>query len=109
MHFANPELLLLLILIIPMAWVLKKGSSQLEKIFKPEILAKIRVPGSGLGARVRNLFFIAAFALRFAILGQQAFVHKSDLGGQRQGRIRHQPLSRAIRCAAACRVSSFLG
>lgn len=61
MTFANPEFFLLLIAAVPMLWMLKKGNAPLEKVFRPEILAKIRVRGSGLSVRVRNMLLIAAF------------------------------------------------
>lgn len=70
MHFLNPELFWLLLLVIPMFWLMRSGQSQLERFFKPEILAKIRVPGSGLRARTRNLLLIAAFACAVTALAR---------------------------------------
>ena len=66
MSFHNPEWLFLLLLAIPMLWVSKKGVSQLEKIFKPRVLEKIRVAGSGFGARVRNILLVLSFV--FAVI-----------------------------------------
>ena len=62
-HFDDSVWLWLLLLLIPMLWMLKKGTSQLEEVFRPEILAKIRVPGSGWSRRVRGMLLIAAFVL----------------------------------------------
>ncbi len=63
MSFHNPQLLWLLLLILPMVWMLKQGKSPLERIFNPRILEKIRVPRSGLSGKVRSIFMIVAFAL----------------------------------------------
>ncbi len=63
MSFHNPQLLWLLLLILPMVWILKQGKSPLERIFNPRILEKIRVPHSGLSGKVRSIFMIVAFAL----------------------------------------------
>ncbi len=63
MTFANQQLLLLLLAAVPMLWMLKRGRSPLERVFKPEILAKIRVQGSGISTRMRNLLLIGAFIL----------------------------------------------
>ncbi len=63
MSFHNPQLLWLLLLILPMVWILKQGKSPLERIFNPRILEKIRVPRSGLSGKVRSIFMIVAFAL----------------------------------------------
>ena len=70
MTFANPGFLLLLIAAIPMLWMLKKGASALEKVFKPEILAKIRVGGSGLSTKVRNVLLILSFVLGVVALAR---------------------------------------
>ncbi len=70
MSFANVQLLLLLILTVPMFLILKKGGSKLERIFKPQILQKIRVPNSGISQRVRNLLLIAAFVFSVIALAR---------------------------------------
>ena len=70
MSFHNPELLLLLILVLPMLWLLKKGSSQLEKFFNPRILEKIRVPRSGFSTKVRNMLLIVSFVLAVVALAR---------------------------------------
>ena len=70
MSFHNPELLWLLVLVLPMVWLLKQGRSPLERIFNPRILEKIRVPRSGLSTKVRSIFMITAFALAVVALAR---------------------------------------
>ncbi len=66
MNFANAQLLLALLLTVPMFMMLKKGGSRLEKVFRPEVLQKIRVPNSGISQKVRNLLLIFSFI--FAVI-----------------------------------------
>jgi len=75
MSFANPELLWLLLVIIPMGLMIRRGKSPLEKIFKPEILGMIRVPRSGWSPRVRNLLLIGAYAAAVIALARPQIDH----------------------------------
>jgi Ca-activated chloride channel family protein len=58
-----------------MLWMLKSGKSQLEKIFSPHILGKIRAPGSGLSAKMRSFFMIVAFVLAVVAVARPQIDH----------------------------------
>ena len=75
MRFHNPEFLLLLLVFIPMVWAGLRGDRGLERFFRPEILAKIRVPSQGLPAKVRNLLLAASFALAVVALARPQIDH----------------------------------
>jgi len=60
-EFKYPEVLLLLLLALVMLFFLKNSKGSLEKIFKKEILKKVRSKSSGLSGKVRNILLILAF------------------------------------------------
>ena len=78
MSFLNPEVLFLLILIVPMALMIKRGSSPLEKIFAPRILKKIRSKNSGLSPKVRSILMILSFALAIVALARPV-INKGEI------------------------------
>ena len=65
-EFKYPEVLILLVVAIIMLFFLKNSKSSLEKIFKKEILKKIRSKSSGFSKKLRNILLILAFV--FSVL-----------------------------------------
>jgi len=61
--FNNIELLSVLILILPLLYFLKRKKSDLQEIFSPEVLNKIKLKKSGLSKFWRNIFWLFAMAL----------------------------------------------
>ncbi len=60
-HFADNVMLLLLLLVIPMLYLIKKDSSVLDRIFAKRVLQKVRVKNRGLSTKVRNILLITSF------------------------------------------------
>ena len=75
MSFHNPELLMLLVLVPLMVWMVRKVALPLEKVFKPRVLEKIRVPSAGLSTKVRNSLLIVAFVFGVLALARPQIDH----------------------------------
>ena len=68
--FHNSEFLWLLLLLLPLAYLIRLKSSELGNIFSKEVLAKVEVKNKKLSKRVRNIFLLVALSLSIIALAR---------------------------------------
>jgi len=70
--FNNPELLWLLISLLPLLYFLKSKKSDLERVFSKEVLKKVKLKNNSLSKKMRNIsLFIALIFMVLALARPQ--------------------------------------